>query len=70
MNDCKQNHHKHEKPDGNTEPKMQHPYWKRAHRDWRTWVAVVIMLAGMITYVMTEDFSLRFRGRPPATLEK
>jgi hypothetical protein len=21
------------------------PYWKRAHRDWRIWIGVIVMLA-------------------------
>ncbi len=32
-------------------------YWKRAHRDWRIWVGVVLMLAAMIIYLMTGDLS-------------
>jgi hypothetical protein len=43
------------------------PYWKRAHRDWRIWVAVLLMIAGMVVYVMSEDLSFRPRGpsQPP-----
>jgi hypothetical protein len=40
------------------------PYWKRAHRDWRIWVAVLLMIAGMIIYVMSEDLSSRPLSRP------
>ena len=35
-----------------------HPYWKRAHHDWRFWVALVLMLAAMLIYVMTDDLSI------------
>ena len=35
-----------------------HPYWKRAHRDWRIWVALFFMLAAMTIYIMSEDLSL------------
>jgi hypothetical protein len=37
------------------------PYWKRAHRDWRIWAGVVLMLAAMIIYVMSDDLALRPR---------
>ncbi len=40
------------------------PYWKRAHRDWRVWVAVSLMIMGMIIYVMSEDLSVRPQGQP------
>jgi len=70
MDDNMQNHHIHGEPDSGTGHKMQRPYWKRAHRDWRTWVAAALTLAGMITYAMTDDFSLRFRSRPPVSFGK
>ena len=43
-----------------------HPYWKRAHHDWRFWVALVLMLAAMLIYVMTDDLSIapHIRVRP------
>jgi len=56
--------------DNNNALKFHRPYWKHAHRDWRIWAAVVIMVGGMIIYVMTDDFSMRFRSRPPVTLER
>ena len=33
------------------------PYWMRAHRDWRVWVGVVLMLAAMTIYLMTNDLA-------------
>jgi hypothetical protein len=44
-------------------------YWKRAHHDWRFWVGVVLVVAAMIVYVMTDNLSLRPRVQrqpPPA----
>jgi hypothetical protein len=38
------------------------PFWKRAHRDWRTWFVVLLMLAMMIVYIMTSDLSWRPGG--------
>jgi hypothetical protein len=34
------------------------PYWKRAHHDWRFWVALGLMLAAMFIYLMTDDLSI------------
>jgi hypothetical protein len=33
-------------------------FWKNAHRDWRVWIAVTLMLAMILVYVFTNDFSL------------
>jgi hypothetical protein len=38
------------------------PYWKRAHHDWRFWVAMVITFAAIAMYVMSDDLSLVPRG--------
>jgi hypothetical protein len=40
------------------------PYWRRAHRDWRFWVVMVLMLTAIMTYVFTLDLSWRPRTRP------
>jgi len=37
----------------------RHHFWKRAHRDWRVWITVVLMIAMILVYVMTDDLSLR-----------
>jgi hypothetical protein len=34
------------------------PKGKKLHKDWRVWVAVILMLAAMIIYVLTLDDSL------------
>jgi hypothetical protein len=39
------------------ETKHNGPYWTRAHRDWRVWVGVVLMLAAMGVYLVTDDFA-------------
>jgi hypothetical protein len=33
------------------------PYWKRAHRDWKVWVAVILMLTAMWVYLRSNDLS-------------
>jgi hypothetical protein len=45
-------HHRGHHSDGQSE---RPSWWRRAHRDWRLWVAVALMLAGMIAYLMTMD---------------
>jgi hypothetical protein len=46
---------------------MHIPYWKRAHHDWRFWIALLSMIATMIVYAVSEDFAWLHRGplRPP-----
>jgi len=37
-------------------PQHSHrPYWKRAHRDWRMWVLVILMVGCMAIYLLTGD---------------
>jgi hypothetical protein len=38
------------------------PYWRRAHRDWRLWGIVILMLAAMAVYLMTGDLRWRLQG--------
>jgi len=40
-------------------PHDHNPYWKRAHRDWRFWVGVVLMLTAMTIFVMSENLAFR-----------
>ncbi len=49
-------------------PQLPGPYGKRAHHDWRFWIALFCMLLAITIYVLREDLSLvpRFRTRPPA----
>ncbi len=38
----------------------EHPrqhYIRRAHKDWRLWVIVVLMLAMLMVYVVSNDFT-------------
>ena len=64
------NKHPHETPHGHHEQekhtkhgKPTHAKSKReVHKDWRLWVAVGLMLAAMIGYVLTMDESLQPGG--------
>ena len=35
------------------------------HHDWRFWGALILMLAAMVIYVVTEDFAWLPRNQPP-----
>jgi hypothetical protein len=46
--------------EGATHPQVGHsdlPYWKRAHHDWRFWVALILMLAAIAIYVLSDDLA-------------
>jgi hypothetical protein len=47
-------HHRRGDPNGGS---LHRPYWTRAHPDWRVWVGVVLMLAAMMVYLMTNDLA-------------
>ncbi len=38
------------------------PYWKRMHRDWRFWTALLLMLAAMAAYLLSGNEALRPNG--------
>jgi len=40
------------------------PYWRRAHRDWRLWAIVILMLAAMVVYLMTGDLRWPIHAQP------
>lgn len=42
------------------------PYWKNAHRDWRFWVGVLMVVGAMAVYVMTENLAFRPGAQPSA----
>jgi len=69
MDNHKHGHHPHGEQDRDDVHRDHRPYWKRAHRDWRFWIAVLLMLACMSAYVMSNDLSWPPRGqpRPPPT---
>jgi len=46
-------HTKHHHPEPHDRHHSSHPYWKRAHHDWKFWVAVSLMLIGMFNYIVT-----------------
>jgi hypothetical protein len=66
MNETKHKNNAHGGPnDGGVHP-AHGPYWKRAHHDWRFWVAVAFIFSAMIIYVMSVEFVLQPRRLAPA----
>jgi hypothetical protein len=65
MTYIKQTHHSQEVADSEIVEKSNRPYWKRMHHDWRVWAALLLMIAAMAIYVMSEDFAWLPRNRPP-----
>jgi hypothetical protein len=63
----KTKHHHHPQGSESESVGFHRPYWKHAHRDWRLWVAVGLMLVAMFTYVMTADLAWRPSGHPQAS---
>jgi hypothetical protein len=65
MNDpIKKEHRRYENPNGEELHHGHPPYWRRAHRDWRIWFCVIVMLAAMAVYLMTGDLRWRIHGQP------
>jgi hypothetical protein len=46
-------------------PRVERPQGKRAHPDRRPWLAALLMIAGMIVYIVSDDFTIRLQRRPP-----
>ncbi len=40
-------------------PHDRDPYWKRAHRDWRFWAGVVLMVVAMTVFVVSDNLAIR-----------
>ena len=57
MSEIKPGHHSHGDPNGGSVSPSSRPYWTRAHRDWRVWVGVILMLIAMGIYLMTNDLA-------------
>jgi hypothetical protein len=49
---------RHEEPDFTPTYEKPKPYWRRAHMDWRAWVAVTFLFAAIAIYVVTVDLSI------------
>ena len=58
MNDHPHSDGAHGGPNPDGLHQVHRPYWKRAHHDWRFWVAAIFIFAAMTFYVMTVEFSV------------
>ena len=59
MSENKRSHRHHGERGHNSDHQDRRPYWTRAHHDWKFWVALSLMLAAMVIYVMSENLSFR-----------
>lgn len=51
-------HHPQTGPHPPKDPRLHGPYWRRAHRDWRFWVAVAAIAIALGIYVTSVDLIL------------
>ncbi len=65
MSEVVHGHHRHESGDGKVIPAVVGPYWTRAHRDWRVWVALFFCMLAIAIYVLSDDLSFFPNGTGP-----
>jgi hypothetical protein len=68
MNQIEPGKKTHEAPNHESVHQKQRPHWTRAHRDWRVWVGVILMLLAMAVYFMTDGFLWRPGVQPQQPL--
>ena len=68
MSENKRSHRHHGEHDHNSDYQAQRPYWRRAHHDWKFWIALSLMLAAMVVYVMSDDLAIRPHRHIPQPL--
>jgi hypothetical protein len=59
-----ESNHPHQDPgdmSGPDDQRGRRPFWRHAHQDWRVWVGVILMLAGILYYVLSDNFAFRPR---------
>lgn len=59
MSENKRSQRQHNGHDPSGDYEGPRPYWTRAHRDWKFWVALSLMLAAMVVYVMSDNLAFR-----------
>ena len=69
MSESKHSHDDHGRLVHDSVHHADRPYWKRAHRDWRFWVGVILMLAAMSMFVMNRDLPWLPRSQPRQPME-
>ncbi|MCE5339500.1 MAG: hypothetical protein LLF92_00030 [Planctomycetaceae bacterium] len=56
--------HRQEEQDHNKKHHDDKPYWKRIHHTWSFWIFLVLMLAAITYYALSDNLSLRPRIQP------
>ncbi len=64
MHESNHSHNQPQAPDGEHVHREVPPYWRRAHRDWRFWLGLLLMCVAITTYFMSDDLSLVHTGQP------
>jgi hypothetical protein len=59
MSENKRSHRHHGESDPSGDHELRPPYWRRVHRDWKFWIALSLMLAAMVVYVMSDNLAFR-----------
>jgi ABC-type nickel/cobalt efflux system permease component RcnA len=54
----KQHNHEHSGLRAHTAEHRKKPHGRQLHKDWRTWMAVALMLVAIFIYVLTLDESM------------
>src|SRR5271166_3624814 len=62
---AKTKHHHHHGESGSESVGFHRPYWRSAHKDWRLWIAVGLMLIAMFTYIASGDLVWRPGSHTP-----
>jgi len=64
-NEPEHGHHRHGGPEPDPVHHEDRPYWKRAHRDWRVWIAVVFCMTAITIFVLSDNLALLPRHQLP-----
>jgi len=59
LSENKRSHRHRGEQDPSGDHESRPPYWRRVHRDWKFWVALSLMLAAMVIFVMSDDLAIR-----------
>jgi hypothetical protein len=62
LNEMKASSHQHGTPARDSVHHDDLAYWRRAHHDWRFWVALLFMLAAITIYVMSNNLAFLPHG--------
>jgi hypothetical protein len=63
-------HHPHSHTHKHEAEKVGESYWKRAHYDWKFWVAIVLMLTSMFIYIVSLDESVQPDTQTPQQIKQ